>query len=510
MISDMLPNVSSFHVIDWAIMLGYLVLSMGLALFFSVRAKTMKEFVCAGQNVGFFLGTTSLIGTEMGLITIMYSAQKGFSGGFAAFHIAFIAGLVTLLVGISGFIVAPLRALNVLTIPEFYEKRFGKSVRILGGILLSVGGILNMGLFLKVGAMFFIGITGISTTLLPYIMASFIVLVIAYTCFGGMWTVIITDFIQFCVLAVGLIISVVLAINRFSWASITQTLLEHKGLAGFDPFLADAGFGFSYVLWMIVTAGLVSCAIWPTAVARALSMKNSAMVKKQYRYSSLFFMARFLVPYFLGACAFVYCVTVRPEIFPLFETGQLSSLYALPIFLKALLPVGLLGLLSAGMLAAFMSTHDSYLLCWSSVITQDIINPLFKNRLSETVKLQLTRLIIILVGSYIWYWGMIYEGSEDIWDYMAITGAIYFTGAISVLIGGLYWKKASKTGALWALCAGFSAVMGLSPVQHFFKLTTISSAQIGLATLVFTCTAFILGSLIFPDKGSLIIQEHHT
>ena len=154
-----------------------------------------------------------------------------------------------------------------------------------------------------------------------------------------------------------------------------------------------------------------------------------------------------------------------------------------------------------------MSTHDSYLLCWSSVITQDIINPLVKNRLSEKLKLRLTRLIIIVIGGYIWYWGMIYTGSEDIWDYMAITGAIYFTGAISVLIGGLYWKRASKTGAMWALCAGFSALLGLSPVQHFFKLHTFSSAQIGLATLTFTCSAFILGSLLFPDQNCNVLQE---
>ena len=53
-----------------------------------------------------------------------------------------------------------LREHKVLTIPEFYEKRFGRRTRILGGIMLAFGGLLNMGLFLKVGAMFIVGITG--------------------------------------------------------------------------------------------------------------------------------------------------------------------------------------------------------------------------------------------------------------------------------------------------------------------------------------------------------------
>ena len=90
------------------------------------------------------------------------------------------------------------------------------------------------------------------------------------------------------------------------------------------------------------------------------------------------------------------------------------------------------------MIAAFMSTHDSYLLCWSSVITQDIISPLRKKELSDFDRIKIVRIIIVIIGLYVLYWGLIYNGSEDVWDYMAITGAIYFSGAISVLIGGLY------------------------------------------------------------------------
>ena len=81
----------------------------------------MADFIGANRKIGLYLGVASMAGTEMGLITIMYSAQKGFTGGFAAFHIAVVAGIVTFLVGISGFIVVPLRKLKVLTIPEFYE-----------------------------------------------------------------------------------------------------------------------------------------------------------------------------------------------------------------------------------------------------------------------------------------------------------------------------------------------------------------------------------------------------
>ena len=77
---------------------------------------------------------------------------------FSAFVLLLFA---TLVVGITGFIVVPLRRMGVMTIPEFYEKRFSRGVRVLGGLLLALAGILNMGMFLKVGGMFVTDLTGL-------------------------------------------------------------------------------------------------------------------------------------------------------------------------------------------------------------------------------------------------------------------------------------------------------------------------------------------------------------
>ena len=83
-----------------------------------------------------------------------------------------------------------------------------------------------------------------------------------------------------------------------------------------------------------------------------------------------------------------------------------------------LLPIGILGLITAAMIAAFMSTHDSYLLCWSAVITQDVVAPFCKNGLSTKTRVLITRIAIVAIGLFIWGWGLFYKGSDDIWDYM--------------------------------------------------------------------------------------------
>ena len=138
----------------------------------------------------------------------------------------------------------------------------------------------------------------------------------------------------------------------------------------------------------------------------------------------------------------------------------------MPLFLSEILPIGLLGLVTAGMLSAFMSTHDSYLLCWSTIITNDIIEPLSGKKLSSHLKINISRIIIFILGIYILYWGLFYKGNDSIWSYLGITGAIYFSGAITVLISGLYWKRASETGSILALFGGLSALVGLEPIRR--------------------------------------------
>jgi SSS family solute:Na+ symporter len=490
-------------------------ISVAIGLYVRKFIKNMRDFVTAGRNLGLWLGVATMTGTELGLITVMYSAQKGFTGGFATFHIALAALIVTFVVGMTGFIVYRLREMKVLTIPEFYEKRFDRKTRILGGIMMVLGGILNMGLFLKVGSMFLVGITGLSATswALPAVMIFLIILVLIYTVLGGMISVVIADYVQFVVLSVSLLVITYIAITKVGWHNIFDTIQLTMGRAGFDPTMEGGGFGWEYIIWMFFM-GLASCAIWPTAVARALAMETPGAVKRQYMFSSVSYLIRFLIPYFWGISAFVFITNDAifsslffpagyppPDSLPV-GVEAVDNLYGMPFFLGKILPAGLIGLVTAGMLAAFMSTHDSYLLCWSTSLTQDVVAPIAKSAgrpLSSKKKVALSRIFIVMIGGFVLYWGLFYKGGEDIWDYMAVTGAIYFTGAFALLLGGLYWKQASSTGAFMALIGGIGAVVGLTPVQDLLGIE-YSSARVGLLSVIGTIVLMVIGSLLFPDR----------
>ena len=491
-----LSQNTNFSAIDWGLIILYLVFSFFVGLLVRKHVRSIGEFIVAGRSIKKYLGIATLAGSEMGLITVMYNAEQGYSSGFAALHIGIIAGVVSLIIGATGFIVAPLREYGVLTIPEFYEKRFDKKTRVLGGIMLVLGGVLNMGLFLKVGSMFIAGITGIDPkgSGLAIIMSILLFFVLAYTILGGMISVIITDYVQFIIMSLGALMAMGLSIHHLEWSNIFTTVKTTMGEKAFNPVISP-DFGIDYIIWMVITAGLVSCAIWPTAVSRALSAESKEVVKKQFMWSSLGFAVRFIIPAFLGIAAYVYFQNQSPEVVKTFTKSD--RLYAVPIFLGTVLPIGIVGLMTAGMLAAFMSTHDTYLLTWSSVITHDILGSLVK--LTEAKKIKITRIIILILGAYILFWGLFYEGSEKIWDYMAITGAIYFTGAISVLAVGLYFKWASSAGAFAALFSGLIAVLGLSPIQKVLGFK-IEPTHLGLTTVSISFATMILFSLIIPNK----------
>ena len=127
--------------IDYIIVAIYLMVVFYIGISFRDKTSDFSTFMIADRKVGLSLGVATMLGTELGLITVMYNAQNGVLNHFSAFHIGLIASIVTLFIGVTGIVVVKLRELRVKSIPEYYEYRFGKNVRILGAIILALGGI---------------------------------------------------------------------------------------------------------------------------------------------------------------------------------------------------------------------------------------------------------------------------------------------------------------------------------------------------------------------------------
>lgn len=495
---------TNFGPTDWIIIIVFLVVSTWLGLWAMKYIQDMDDYVVAGRSVRTYLGVASMIAAELGLVTVMYSAQKGFSCGFAAFSIAALSALAGVIVGKTGLIVVPLRNMGVMTIPEYYERRYSRGLRVLGGAILAASGILNMGMFLNADATFVTAVMGMNSRLaLKIAMTLMLCLVLLYTALGGMISVVFTDYLQFTIMAIGLVATSVLLMQHFGWGPILDAVHSIKGDAGFNPFLSPK-MGLWYLVWMFFLGFVGSC-VWQTSVMRATSAEDEKVVRRTYTWGAVGFLIRFIIPYFWGICALVY-MAQRPEFRAIFlpTNGEVSpalELRAMPIALSNLIPAGMIGILTAGMLAAAMSTYNTYLHTWSAVLTQDVVAPLVRRPLSSRTRIMIARVIMCFIAFFLLLWGLWYPLGEDLWDYMAITGAIYFTGAFAVLVGGIYWKGGSCVGAYGAFILSLVNVVGLKPVQDMLHVTWPGNGEWpGLLIVPITCVVYVVLSLLFPDR----------
>ncbi len=516
---------TQFTNLDWVIVIVYLVGTGLLGMYVNRHVHNASDYLVGGRGAGTALSIASFIGTGLGLVTLMYASMDGFTKGFSYLVVPLIAFIVYLILGTSGFAIRRLREMKLTTLPEYFEKRFSRQARITSGLIAVLAGVLNMGLFPKMGATFITYATGFggedAELTVNLITTLLILLVLVYTVMGGMVAVLVTDYIQFVVLSLGLGLGLWFCFtdldNNLGWANMVTTWQNAKGEAAFNPVHPES-YGWTYFIWQIVivfTAGIC----WAPEATRALTTQDSATTKRTFLFGAPGFFVRMAIPAVWGIAAYTY-VFHHPELHEYFlgENAAGHASQAMPLLLGKIIPTGLLGLLVAGLLAAFMSTHDSYLLSWASIISQDIIAPLKGvDKLTDQQSILYTRISVVLIGVFLLVWGIWYELPESVWTYMSITGMVYLSGSATALLGGMYWKRASTCGALWAMYGGLLAISGLfvesiqdwyeveygASITYWFNGPSLTLTIFGICILL-----FIAGSLMFPDpEQQLIVQE---
>src|SRR5262252_8287407 len=149
-----------FSALDWIIVVTYLGATLATGLYGRKFVGGIADFLVAGRELGTFLAVATLAATEIGTITFMYYAELGYKTGFASFINGLVAGCVMIFIGRTGFIIRRLRDLRLMTVPEYFQVRYSRNLRVLTGVLVAIGGILNMGVFLKIEGMFLATISG--------------------------------------------------------------------------------------------------------------------------------------------------------------------------------------------------------------------------------------------------------------------------------------------------------------------------------------------------------------
>lgn len=524
--------------VDAPIVGVYLLATMFAGIWVRKYVRRVDHFLVAGREMNLYLGIASLAATEFGIITCMYTAQAGYTQGFAGTWPGICQALAMAVIGWTGFCVQPLRDSGAITLPELFERRFGKFVRWLAGVVIVLGGLLNMGVFLKIGGDFLCLVGGIDISYLAAMMTVLLILVAVYTILGGMLSVLVTDFLQFIVMSAGLLVVTILILAKVGWGNLVAAVETHHGAGGFNP-LTNPDLGWAYII-MQMLGNTAATLTWQTTIARLLAAKDARTGRQVYTRTSFFFVCRWLIPGIWGIAALALLgwhplneltpaerdalpaevsakIDASPVGKPLVALSAEerttvpapiqaklddASLRAMPRMLSTFVPIGLMGLLVAAMLAADMSTDSSYMLSWGSVIYNDIMGPLRRQAWSDARAILWNRAIVAVIGIYLLVFGLFYKIEGNVWSFLLLTGSIYLSSMSVLLVACCYWKPANDWGALGAILLG-----ALVPASHLLLekipataplAQSISKDLSGIAAFVASAAGMIVGSLVKP------------
>ena len=474
--------------IDWLviiIVLGGMIYSVS---FTKGLMKSVTDFLSAGRTAGRYVISVSSGVAGLGAISIVMFLEMGYIAGFALSWWGLSQGIIILAITMSGWVIYRFRQTRSLTLAQFFEKRYSRKFRIFAGIVAFVSGIINFGIFPAVGAQFFINYCGLPDSIIgipmyPLVMILLLSIALYFVYTGGQIAVIIADFFQGVFVTIVLFVITLYLFTNIGWDQVSESLQQtplklakqeiqdlkedesfillsedkknekindinekYENSSRINPFKTSHVEDFNFGYFLIGLIGIMYGALsWQGSQGYSSSAKNAHEAKMGSVLAGFRGMPQgqfmFLVP------VLVYVYMNHPDFQSVADsvnaslstmpTDTLKSQMRAPFVLSEVLPVGLLGAFAALMLAAFISTHDTYLHSWGSIFIQDVIMPFRKKPFEKEEHIKVLRYSIFGVAIFIFLFSLLFSQSQKIALYFAVTAAIFAGGVGAVIIGGL-------------------------------------------------------------------------
>ena len=500
--------------VDWAIVLGLLIFLIVLTAYTRKYAGSVVNFLAAGRCAGRYIIAVAEGVAGWGAISAVAAFEMYYKAGFSIRWWYLLIVVCLMIVSMSGWMTYRFRQTRALTLGQYLEKRYSKRLRIFVGILGWFSGTLNFGLFPAVGARFFIHFCGLPDTLPVFagVMAFLLIFSLYLIFVGGQVAVIVTDFFQgiFCMI-VFIILSIFLY-NVFDWSQVCTALnTAPAGQSMLNPFDSGRTEDFNVWFYILVSFGIFyGWLSWQGTQGYRAAAKNPhearmAMIVNNWRSIS-----QELVILIIPICAFTFmnhsdfteqAALVKQAISniagrSITETSTLQTQMTVPLIMVAFLKTGLIGAVCAVMLAAFISTHDTYLHSWGSVFIQDVVMPFRKKPFTPKQHINLLRISILGVAVFIFLFGLLYRQNEYILMFMAFTGTIFLGGAGAMTIGALYWKSGTTTAAWVSLITGVVMAFSGAITRRIWPDFPINSQWIMFITAITCSMIYVVVSLI--------------
>jgi SSS family solute:Na+ symporter len=176
--------------------------------------------------------------------------------------------------------------------------------------------------------------------------------------------------------------------------------------------------------------------------------------------------------------------------------AALQSQLTVPIVLSRLLPVGLMGAFAAVMLAASIACHETYLHSWGAIFIQDVLLPLRRKPFESKQHIRMLKLSIVAVAVFVFFFSLLFQQSEYIFLFFAVTGAIFAGGSGAVIIGGLYWKRGTTAAAWSSMLTGMVTAVGGIVVRQIDPAFPINGQMFWGLAMASSLVVYVIVSLL--------------
>ncbi|MBZ9639676.1 sodium:solute symporter [Streptomyces sp. PSKA30] len=422
--------------VDYIVIVVYLAGMLAMGWWGMRRAKSKSEFLVAGRRLGPSMYSGTMAAIVLGGASTIGGVGLGYQYGLSGAWMVFTIGLG--LLALSIFFSARIARLKVYTVSEMLDLRYGGRAGVISGVVMWAYTLMLAVTSTIAYATIFDVLFDINRTLAIILGGS---IVVAYSTLGGMWSITLTDMVQFVVKTIGVLLLLLpIAVVKAGGFSEMKAQLPTEY---FDPLGIGGETIFTYVL--IYTFGmLIGQDIWQ----RVFTARSDTTAKWGGTVAGTYCLVYALAGAVIGTAAKV--------LYP----NLASADDAFATIVKDELPVGVRGLVLAAALAAVMSTSSGALIACATVANNDIWSRLrgIVRPDGEHDEVKGNRAFILLMGLAVIGTAI---ALNDVVEALTVAYNLLVGGLLVPILGGLLWKRGTAQGALASVAVGGLAVIVL-------------------------------------------------
>ena len=459
-----------------ALVFAYLLVTIAIGLWAAKRVRNTADFAIAGRHLPMVMIVTTTFATWFGSETVLGIPAKFVQGGLASVvEDPFGAGTCLVLVGL--FFAAKLYRMTLLTISDYYRARYGRVVEVVCSAIIVVSylgwvsaQVTALGLVFE--------LLSAGAIPLPLGMVIGTASILAYTLFGGMWSVAVTDFVQMIILVIGLLVIAVFASHLAGGAGRVVELAASRDLFRFlpEPSFRDVVFFIAAAITMML--GSIP---QQDVFQRVMSARDERAATRGPVIGGVCYILFASVPMFLVTSALL----IMPE-----QAERLleqDPQKVLPTLVLEHMPFAMQVIFFGALLSALKSTASATLLAPSVTFVENIWRQ-FRPRMGDREELRDMRIAVLAFAVCVCAYAIAMRGTP-IYEMVSAAYQVTLVGAFVPLAAGLHWRRATTQGAV------FSIVLGLLAWLLFLATPAGQAFPAQLAGVLASAAGMVIGSL---------------